>query len=80
VHGIHVNVVVPGLTSTAMGKKLVKATRGVDIADLDETSPFGRVCRPEDIADVVVFLCSDQAGYVTGQRLVVDGGAGSYHA
>jgi NAD(P)-dependent dehydrogenase (short-subunit alcohol dehydrogenase family) len=32
------------------------------------------VCQPEDIANVVLFLCSDLAGYVTGQRIVVDGG------
>jgi NAD(P)-dependent dehydrogenase (short-subunit alcohol dehydrogenase family) len=33
------------------------------------------VCRPEEVADVVSFLVSEQAGYVTGQKIVVDGGA-----
>jgi len=42
--------------------------------DLDAASPYGRVCRPEDIADVVAFFVSEQAGYVTGQRVEVDGG------
>jgi NAD(P)-dependent dehydrogenase (short-subunit alcohol dehydrogenase family) len=42
---------------------------------LDGRSPFGHVCRPEEVADVVRFLVSDQAGYLTGQRVVVDGGA-----
>ncbi len=36
--------------------------------------PFGRVCRPEDVAGVVRFLVSDAAGYVSGQRIYVDGG------
>jgi 3-oxoacyl-[acyl-carrier protein] reductase len=75
-HGIHVNVVAPGLVATDMGERLVAATMGVDdIADLDAGLPLGRVCRPEDVARVVRFLVSEDAGYVTGQRVVVDGGA-----
>ena len=74
-HGIHVNVVAPGLVATEMGRRLVKAAMGVeDIAALDAGAPFGRVCRPEDVASVVRFLCSDDAGYVTGQVITVDGG------
>jgi len=38
------------------------------------TTPVGRLGAPEDIADVVVFLCSDLARFVTGQNIVVDGG------
>jgi 3-oxoacyl-[acyl-carrier protein] reductase len=73
-NGIHVNVVSPGLVATEMGRRLVKAMGVEDIADLDAGSPFGRVCRPEDVADAVRFLCSDAAGYITGNVLVVDGG------
>jgi NAD(P)-dependent dehydrogenase (short-subunit alcohol dehydrogenase family) len=74
-HGIHVNVVAPGLVDTEMGRRLVKATQGADdIRNLDATSPFGHVCRPEEVADVVRFVVSDAAGYVTGQRIGVDGG------
>ncbi|MEX2031368.1 MAG: SDR family oxidoreductase, partial [Dehalococcoidia bacterium] len=74
-HGIHVNVVAPGLVDTDMGRRLAKATRRVDdIHELDSSSPFGRVCSPEDIADAVVFLCSEDAAYVTGQRITVNGG------
>lgn len=74
-HGIHVNVVAPGLVETEMGRRLVKGAAGLDdIHALDATMPFGRVCQPEDVADVVRFLVSDPAGYVTGQRIEVDGG------
>jgi 3-oxoacyl-[acyl-carrier protein] reductase len=73
--GIHVNVVAPGLVATEMGRRLVKATMGVDdISSLDAGAPFGRVCRPEDVARVVRFLCSEDADYVTGQVVGVDGG------
>jgi NAD(P)-dependent dehydrogenase (short-subunit alcohol dehydrogenase family) len=75
-HGIHVNVVAPGLVDTEMGRRLVKGAMGIeDISTLDATAPFGRVCRPEDVAGVVAFLCSEEAGYVTGQIIEVDGGA-----
>lgn len=74
--GIHVNVVAPGVVATDMGERLVAAAMGVDdISALDARMPLGRVCRPEDVARVVRFLVSADAGYVTGQRIVVDGGA-----
>jgi 3-oxoacyl-[acyl-carrier protein] reductase len=76
-HGIHVNVVAPGLVDTEMGRRLVRATSGEqDIRALDAHAPFGRVCRPEDVAAVVRFLVSAGAGYLTGQRITVDGGGG----
>jgi 3-oxoacyl-[acyl-carrier protein] reductase len=75
-NGIRVNVVAPGLVETEMGRRLVRATAGVeDIRSLDPSMPFGRVCRPEDVAAVVRFLVSDAAGYVNGQTITVDGGA-----
>lgn len=75
-HGIHVNVAAPGLVDTEMGRRLVRATMGVDdIRSLDESFPFGRVCRPEDVAAVVRFLVSEQAEYLTGVRVPVDAGA-----
>jgi 3-oxoacyl-[acyl-carrier protein] reductase len=74
-HGIRVNIVAPGAVDTDMGRRLAKAVAGVDdIHDLDAQAPFGRVCDPEDVAGVVRFLVSEAAGYVTGQKIVVDGG------
>jgi len=75
-YGIRVNVVAPGLVDTEMGRRMIRATRGVaDMSALDADSPFGRVCQPEDVAGVVAFLVGPAAGYVTGQRIGVDGGA-----
>ncbi|HEY8489536.1 MAG TPA: SDR family oxidoreductase [Dehalococcoidia bacterium] len=74
-HGIRVNVVAPGVVETEMGRRLVRATAGVeDMRQLDPLSPFGRVCQPEDVAGVVRFLCSDAASYVSGQVITVHGG------
>lgn len=80
-NGIHVNIVAPGLVETDMGVRLARAIYAkrdlADLRELDASFPFGRVCQPSDVADVVAYLCSDRAGYLTGQRIVVDGGAGS---
>jgi len=74
-HGIRVNVVAPGLVDTEMGRRLVKATAGVDdLRQLDAAMPFGRVCRPEDVADAVRWLVSPRCAYVTGEKLNVHGG------
>jgi 3-oxoacyl-[acyl-carrier protein] reductase len=74
-HGIHVNVVAPGLVDTEMGRRLVKGAMGVeDIRTMDENSAFGHVCSPEEVADAVRFVVSEQASYITGQRIGVDGG------
>jgi NAD(P)-dependent dehydrogenase (short-subunit alcohol dehydrogenase family) len=74
-HGIHVNVVAPGLVDTEMGRRLVKGAMGVDdIRTMDARAAFGHVCRPEEVADAVRYVVSDAASYVTGQRIGVDGG------
>jgi NAD(P)-dependent dehydrogenase (short-subunit alcohol dehydrogenase family) len=75
-HNIHVNVVAPGLVETEMGRRLVKGAMGVeDITTLNTGSPFGHVCTPEEVAGVVRFLVSDAGGYLTDQKLTVDGGS-----
>jgi 3-oxoacyl-[acyl-carrier protein] reductase len=73
-HGIHVNVVAPGLVVSEMGRRLVKAGGVDDIGSLDAAAPFGHVCTPADVARVVLFLVSGLSGYITGQRVEVDGG------
>lgn len=75
-HGIHVNIVAPGLVDTDMGRRLAKAAMGAgdDIHSLDHRFPFGHVCSPEEVADVVAWVVSDGARYVNDQRIRVDGG------
>ncbi len=74
-HGVRVNVVAPGLVETEMGRRLMRATAGVqDMRELDDRMPFGRVCQPGDVAAAVRFLVSEGASYITGERLAVSGG------
>jgi NAD(P)-dependent dehydrogenase (short-subunit alcohol dehydrogenase family) len=73
-HGIRVNVVAPGLVDTDMGQRLIKAVAGVDdITTMDPAMPFGHVCRPDDVANVVRWLVGPGNTYVTGQKVNVDG-------
>ena len=76
-HGIHVNIVAPGLVDTEMGRRLAKAVMGAgdDIHSIDERMPFGHVCSPEEVADVVAWVVSDAARYVNNQYIGVDGGS-----
>jgi 3-oxoacyl-[acyl-carrier protein] reductase len=67
---IRVNAVAPGLIETAMTEKMPDAARDF----LIKQAALGRAGKPEDVSGVVAFLCSDAAGYITGQTLVVDGG------
>ncbi|WP_330254964.1 SDR family oxidoreductase [Nocardia sp. NBC_00565] len=73
-HGIRVNIVAPGLIDTDMGQRLVQAKAGADIASIGSDFPFGHVCRPEEVSGIVAFLASAEGGYITGQRITVDGG------
>lgn len=68
--GIRVNAVCPGFIRTRMTATTLQ-TRGDQI---EAMTPMGRVGHPEEIAEMVVFLCSDRASYVTGAAYQVDGG------
>jgi 3-oxoacyl-[acyl-carrier protein] reductase len=68
--GVRVNALAPGLIDAGM----VKATPADRIAKVKEHIPLGRLGDPRELARAAVFLLSDDAGYVTGQTLVVDGG------
>ena len=73
-HGIRVNAVAPGITNTAMPRL---GNTEEALATLGKANPTGRLAEPDDIADVVVFLATDEARYVVGQLIHVNGG--DYH-
>jgi 3-oxoacyl-[acyl-carrier protein] reductase len=67
---ITVNAVAPGVVLTEMGKTIPEEVRAQMIAQI----PLRRFGEPDEISDVIVFLCSDLASYVTGQTIHVNGG------
>jgi NAD(P)-dependent dehydrogenase (short-subunit alcohol dehydrogenase family) len=70
---IRVNAVSPGMIVTALTEPLLKFLPH-ERERYERTTPVGRLGEPADIADVVVFLCSDMARFITGQNIVADGG------
>lgn len=71
-HRIRVNTILPGVIETKMTESLLQDGDTKNVA-LSET-PVGRLGKPEDIAELVVFLCSEKSGYITGADILVDGG------
>ena len=71
-YGIRCNSVMPGTIATDLNAE--DLADGAKKAYLEKRIPLGRLGRPEEIADCVVFLASDRARYVTGAALLVDGG------
>jgi NAD(P)-dependent dehydrogenase (short-subunit alcohol dehydrogenase family) len=71
--GVRVNAVAPGLVDTPLTRRLFVTSDRFD-ARVREKVPLGRAAHPEEIAEAIVFLASDDAGYMTGETLVVDGG------
>lgn len=69
--GIRVNAVAPGPVETAMARAVHSAAIRKDYHD---AIPLGRYGREEELAEAVLFLCSERASYITGQTLAVDGG------
>ena len=70
--GVRVNAVAPGYITTELTDVLSEEMRGLILSN----TPLGRLGRPEDVARAVRFLCSDEAAFVTGEVLLVDGGLG----
>lgn len=68
--GITVNAIAPGFIETEMTEVLSNAVKEASVAQI----PLGRFGKPEDIAKTAAFLASDDAGYITGQVIQVDGG------
>ena len=69
-HGVNVNCIAPGYVETHMTNKLTDEVK----SSLNEQIPLGRIGNVKDIAYAVAFLASDEASYITGQTLSVDGG------
>lgn len=71
-HRIRVNAIAPGLTDTAQPRY---GSSEAELAEAARATPLGRMARPEEVARAGVFLASDDAGFVTGQTLHVNGGS-----
>ncbi len=69
-HGIRVNAIAPGFFDTRLSHSLLEKT----LANVEKTTPMGRIGQPGELGGVAVFLASAAASYVTGQVLAVDGG------
>jgi NAD(P)-dependent dehydrogenase (short-subunit alcohol dehydrogenase family) len=72
--GIRVNAVCPGSTDTPMMRGFIGGDPEVE-RQMKATSPTGELARPDQIAEAVVWLCSDAASFVNGESMLVDGGA-----
>jgi len=72
--GIRINALCPGLIWTPMADQMVASGQGDALEAMLRSVPMGRYGRPEEIADVVLWLCSQASSYVTGQSISVDGG------
>jgi len=70
--GVRANVVAPGYVATRLTNELPEELQTAMLAN----TPLGRLGEPEDVAGAVRFLCSDEASFVTGEVLLVDGGLG----
>lgn len=72
-YNINVNSICPGLTRTELLDRIEQSNPQI-IEDMKNSTALGRICGTADIADAVVFLCSDMAANITGQSINVDGG------
>ena len=70
--GVRVNAIAPGYITTELTDVLTEEQTGLILAN----TPLGRLGSPEDVATAVRFLCSDEAAFITGDVLLVDGGLG----
>ena len=71
---VRVNGVAPGLIRTAQSMSVEHSVGPEGLAAMEPSVPLGRIGTPQDIAGVIAFLASEQAAYITGQTIIVDGG------
>ena len=69
-HGVNVNAISPGLTRT----RVMDALPAQMMADIEASIPMRRVAEPQEMADAIAFLASEEARYITGQNIAVNGG------
>jgi NAD(P)-dependent dehydrogenase (short-subunit alcohol dehydrogenase family) len=72
--GIRINAVCPAVVKTDMADRLFDPIGGAAGERIVDLHPLGRVASPDEVAQAVVWLCSDRAGFITGHALPVDGG------
>ena len=79
-HNIRVNAVQPGRARTKMNVETMRDNDPEAEKRLDATAPMNRAALPSELADAILWLCSDSSSYVTGHTLLVDGGTTIRHA
>jgi 2-hydroxycyclohexanecarboxyl-CoA dehydrogenase len=72
--GITVNTIPPGVIDTPMMRRPIESGQMASMEQVLARAPLGRAGTPDDIASACAFLCSEQAGYITGQQINVNGG------
>ena len=76
--GVRVNVVSPAIIETALSQQLANTVAGKQVGVNEQFSaryPIGRVGQPREVADAVIWLCSEESSFVTAQEITIDGGS-----